>query len=293
MTRLARVVIEGVPHHVTQRGGESAAAGQPRAARHGPRQGTWPAAPAAGSKGIHFRRTPGHAFAQLTAAGDPPRVALGERGGFEREATGMEPMRRRCVSATLAVAGAAMILAVGCAGQPLSRDEKVEMLMARSASLEDELLATRQRLAELEGSGRAVPAQVPAEDPFRAVAVRFGKFTGGLAADGRPGDQRLKVIIEPLDAEGDVVKRTGSLDLEAFELAPGGPRTLAGWTWTRQEFAKTWLSGLGLYAYVLKLDWPGGKPPASDRVLLRARFTTLSGEVLSAEQEITLRRRTP
>jgi hypothetical protein len=187
-----------------------------------------------------------------------------------------------------------MILAAGCAGQPLSRGEKVEMLMARSARLEEELLATRQRLAEVEGTGRpaAEPAQTT-EDPFRPVAVRFGRFTGGLAADGRPGDQRLKVVLEPLDAEGDVVKRAGSLDLEAVEPAPGGPRALAEWKWTRQEFAKTWLSGLGLYAYVLKLDWPGGKPPASDRVLLRARFTTLSGEVLSAEQEITLRRRTP
>jgi len=193
----------------------------------------------------------------------------------------------------LAAAGAAMILAAGCQG-PLSRGEKVEMLMARSARLEDELLATRQRLAELEGTGRPAPEAAKAvEDPFRAVALRFGKFTGGLNADGRPGDQRLKVVLEPLDAEGDAVKRAGSLDLEAVELVGGKPQTLAEWKWTREEFAKTWLSGLGLYAYVLKLDWPGGKPPASDRVLLRARFTTLSGEVLSAEQEITLRRPTP
>jgi len=215
----------------------------------------------------------------------------------------MEPMRqRRAIAAPwlatasrgwLAAAGAAMILAAGCQG-PLSRGEKVEMLLARSARLEEELLATRQRLAELEGAGRPAPEPAPTtEDPFRAVALRFGKFTGGLNADGRPGDQRLKVVLEPLDAEGDVVKRAGSLDLEVVEAAPGGPRTLAEWKWTRQDFAKTWLSGLGLYAYVLKLDWPGGKPPTSDRVLLRARFTPLSGEVLSAEQEITLRRRTP
>ncbi len=216
----------------------------------------------------------------------------------------MEPTRRRRTIAApwlaaasrgwLAAAGAAMILAAGCTSQPLSRGEKVEMLMARSARLEGELLATRQRLAELEGTGRPAPETAKAvEDPFRAVALRFGKFTGGINADGRPGDQRLKVVLEPLDAEGDVVKRAGSLDLEAVELVGGKPQTLAEWKWTREEFAKTWLSGLGLYAYVLKLDWPGGKPPASDRVLLRARFTTLSGEVLSAEQEITLRRPTP
>ena len=83
-------------------------------------------------------------------------------------------------------AAAVLALAAGCQG-PLSRGEKVEMLMARSARLEDELLATRQRLAELEGTGRPAPeAAKTTEDPFRAVALRFGKFTGGLNADGRP-----------------------------------------------------------------------------------------------------------
>jgi len=193
----------------------------------------------------------------------------------------------------LAAATAVLALAAGCQG-PLSRGERVEMLMARSARLEEELLATRQRLAELDGSARPAPeAAETTEDPFRAVAIRFGKFTGGINADGRPGDQRLKVVLEPLDAEGDVVKRAGSLDLEAVEPVHNQLRPLGRWNWTQEEFAKTWLSGLGLYGYILKLDWPGGKPPASDRLLLRARFTTLSGEVLQAEREIPLRRPSP
>jgi len=225
---------------------------------------------------------------RCTSAGSPPRL----RGA----ANGQRPTSwaaNACVARLSASALAALILSAGCQG-PLTRGERVEMLMTRSARLEEELLATRQRLAELEGSGRpAAEAAKTVEDPFRAVALRFGKFTGGLNADGRPGDQRLKVVLEPLDAEGDVVKRAGSLELETLELVGDKPRPFAEWKWARHQFAKTWLSGLGLYAYVLKLDWPGGKPPASDRVLLRARFTTLEGEVLEAEREITLRRRTP
>ena len=192
--------------------------------------------------------------------------------------------------AAWAASVAALMLAEGCQG-PLSRSERVEMLMARSAQLEEELQEARERLAQLEGAEAAVSeaprAGVP-EDPFRAVALRFGKYTGGLAADGRPGNQMLKVILEPLDAEGDVVKRAGSLELEVLELGGAVPTPLARWAWPAEEFAKTWLSGVGLYGYVLKLEWPSGRPPAGERVLLRARFTTLSGEVLETEKELAL-----
>ena len=195
--------------------------------------------------------------------------------------------RRR--AAGWAAAAVVLALAAGCQG-PLSSGERVEMLMNRNARLERELQETQERLAQRSGPQAAVaetPKAAP-EDPFRAVAIRFGKYTGGLAADGHAGRERLKVILEPLDGEGDVVKRAGRLDLEALDLGGAEPKRFAQWSWPAEEFTKTWLSGLGLYGYVLKLDWPGGRPPTGERVLLRARFTTLEGEVLEAETEAPL-----
>ena len=206
-------------------------------------------------------------------------------------------MRRGTIAQVLGWT-ALLLGAAGCGGQTLSPAERAEMLMARSARLEEELFAARRQLAQLTKAGKsATEATEPGpdasgpEDPFRAVAVRFGKYTGGLDTDGQPGDERLKVILEPLDAEGDVVKRAGALVLEAFEAASGEPRLYAQWEWSREELARTWLSGPGLYGYVLKLDWrPEGRPPESGRLMLRARFTTLSEEVLSAEKEVPIRR---
>jgi len=203
-------------------------------------------------------------------------------------------MRRGTIAQVLGWT-ALLLGAAGCSGPALSPAERAEMLMARSARLEEELLAARRQLAQLTEAGKSAteatePAAMPPEDPFRAVAVRFGKYTGGLDTDGHPGDERLKVILEPLDAEGDVVKRAGALALEALEPTSGEPRLYAQWKWSREELARTWLSGLGLYGYVLKLDWPEGRPPESGRLLLRARFTTLSEEVLSVEKEVSIRR---
>ncbi|MBE3096774.1 MAG: hypothetical protein IMZ44_06535 [Planctomycetes bacterium] len=227
-------------------------------------------------------------------------------------------MRERCAVGVL-LAGVGLGLAgAGCATTSLSHDEQVQMLMARDRRGQEELLAAQQRIAQLTASGaqpRAAPA--PVEDPFRPAAVRFGKYSGVLDENRPATQQRLRVVIELLDATGDVVKRAGSLNLEAltppagsekvsgtlrlkvpdtFSDHPGAaPPAQAGqpfhrWTFSVDELRQTWLSGLGTYGYILKLPWPAGRAPAGDRLVLRAKFTTLSGEVLTAEAEILLLR---
>jgi hypothetical protein len=235
-------------------------------------------------------------------------------------------VRERCAVGVL-LAGVGLGLAgAGCSTTSLSHDEQVQMLMARDRRGQEELLAAQQRITQLTASG-AQPRPPfslggPVEDPFRPAAVRFGKYSGVLDENRSATQQRLRVVIELLDATGDVVKRAGSLDLEAltppagsekvgsekvsgtlrlkvpdtFSDHPGAaPPAQAGqpfhrWTFSVDELRQTWLSGLGTYGYILKLPWPAGRAPAGDRLVLRARFTTLSGEVLTAEAEIPLPR---
>ncbi|MBM4017578.1 MAG: hypothetical protein FJ288_04485 [Planctomycetes bacterium] len=212
----------------------------------------------------------------------------------------------RLAAMGLAAAAVAMPLA-GCEPAGLSREEQVRMLMARSRRCEDELLAAQQKLAALEAAGAQPQPLAPPEDPFRPAAVRFGKYSGILDG-GRPrAEQRLRVIIEPLDSTGDVVKRAGSLELEARAPAAAPPAAHAAdhpaagaaapgaaqpqvyrWTFSADEMRQAWLSGLGTYGYILKLPWPGGRAPTGDRLTLRAKFTTLAGEVLEAETEVPL-----
>jgi hypothetical protein len=182
----------------------------------------------------------------------------------------------------------------GCSTTSLSHDEQVRMLMARDRRSQEELLAAQKRIAQLTASG-AQPAPPfslggPAEDPFRPVAVRFGKYSGVLNENRPASEQRLKIVIELLDATGDAVKRAGSLDLEALTPPAQAGQPFHRWTFSVDELRQTWLSGLGTYGYILKLPWPAGRAPAGDRLLLRAKFTTLSGEVLAAETDIPLPR---
>ena len=197
---------------------------------------------------------------------------------------------RRVAAAVLACGGVLVFLGAGCGGA-LSEEQQITALMAQSRQLEVDLRDREQRIAELTGAGAPPPAAAPAaEDPYRPIAIRFGKFTGLVGAGDPAEKQRLKIIIEPLDAEGDVVKRAGSLQVEALEegAKEETPRPFHRWEFPQEELAQTWLSGLGAYAYVLKLPWPDERRPSADRLLLRATFTTLAGETLTAETQIDL-----
>jgi len=194
-------------------------------------------------------------------------------------------LRALVVGAVLGVALA------GCGGPPLTRDQQVQMLMARDRRCQQQLLAAQQQVADLAAAGAKPAASAPApEDPFRPVAIRFSSYSGVVDAGGPVDQERLKVVLEPIDASGDVVKRAGSLVIEAFEPGPAGapPRPYHRWEFSLPEMRETWLSGLGAYAYILRLRWPDNRPPAGEKLVLRAAFTTLAAEVLAAEAEVPL-----
>ncbi len=207
-------------------------------------------------------------------------------------------MKRRVVGVAAGLAAAVAALA-GCAPTPLARDAQVEALLKENRRVEDLLIASENRVAQLSEAGKPPPEAPPKmEDPFVAIAVRFGKYCDILGAAGKPAgreplgrttDERLKVVLEPLDGEGDVVKRLGALELEAFEGDAATAKPFAAWRFPPEELAKTWLSGLGTYAYVLKLPWPADRPPKAGPVHLRARFTPLGGGPLEAETTLTRR----
>jgi hypothetical protein len=187
-------------------------------------------------------------------------------------------------------------LGAGCGGPSLSRDEQVRLLEAKNRDLADKTAALERQVAALTASGaRPAPLPRPPEDPFRVVAVRFNPYTAALYTQGKPEKSRLKVLLEPLDAEGDVVKRAGGLQLETFEpQAPDQPpKPFHAWQFAPPELAQAWLDMLGVRGYVLRLPWPEGRLPATATLLMRAKFTTLAGEVLTAETTVDISKEPP
>ena len=200
-------------------------------------------------------------------------------------------MTRYGLAGLLGCVGTVLIV-TGCGGAAMSREDEVKLLAQKNQALQDKLLASERRVADLTASGaQPKPAATAPADPFRAVAIRFSKYTSVLEGGG-PAEERLKIILEPLDEHGEIVKRAGSLDLEVLEPAPEGrpPKPFHRWQFPMADLAQTWTNMLSVTGYVLKLPWPEGRRPAGPAILVRAKFATLSGEVLTAETQATLPR---
>lgn len=181
----------------------------------------------------------------------------------------------------------------GCAPDPLTLQERLEVMVQMNKQLQLELLDRDRRIAELGGGQASARPQRPvdelkpglaqAEDPFKAVAINFNRMTGGYRGEGK-GDEGIRVVFTPEDGRGDMVKRPGALELDLYDLAlEGKDQKIGHWEFTVDQLSRQWVSGLGISTYSLKLKWPNGQPPKHRELTLLARFVTLDGRGLTQQ----------
>jgi hypothetical protein len=115
--------------------------------------------------------------------------------------------------------------------------------------------------------------------------IRIGSGSGGLDADGKPGDEALQVVVVPSDDEGSAVKVPGRVAVTAFEVNRAGLKTPIGqWDVPPDVLKRHWKSGLLTTGYVLVLQWD--RPPTTDRVRVVVRLTTTDGRSFEADKDV-------
>lgn len=190
-------------------------------------------------------------------------------------------------------------LAAGCRG--LGRpDAQYDLLTAELRTRERELLecrAERDHLRLLSQTyQRQLQHQYPAATcppeggapslPLREIALGTG--TGGVDDDRQPGDESLMVVVVPRDADGTAVKVPARLTVLAYEITPEGLKTPLGkWEVSPDQLRRTWRSGLLSSGYFVPLQWE--RPPATARLRLVARLTTLDGRDYEADRDVSVR----
>lgn len=126
------------------------------------------------------------------------------------------------------------------------------------------------------------------DDPVVSQISLNRKLTGGHNVDGQPGDEGMMVVVEPLNAAGELLEVPGEVSIVVLDPALEGEQArVARWDFTSRESAdhlQRTPMGDGLH---FDLRWPHSAP--THRLLnLYVRYTTADGRQLQLEKQVEI-----
>jgi hypothetical protein len=158
-------------------------------------------------------------------------------------------------------------------------------LHAAQSQLRDRDATIAQLREQLQGNAPRIETLPDARlaDLFTVSRLEIRPQTNSWEFDTGKGLQGFRVFIRTLTDDGSNVPATGTLTIEAFDLAapPAEPRRLGTWAFTPADMKKSWYNGMGLNQFAFSCPWQS--PPFSPNVTFRASFTdALTGRTLTA-----------
>lgn len=159
------------------------------------------------------------------------------------------------------------------------------------ADLRGELEAARREVDQLRTQLAQAGGSAPQEhtEPLARVAgIQFNSMmTGGRDIDGQPGHEIVTAVLIPVDRDGELVKLSGSIEVELLDLSRSGEdQRIGSWTFPADEAQKLWHPGLMASGY--QLDLPLETSPRQGQALLHGRLLTSDGRQFDANCPIEL-----
>jgi hypothetical protein len=202
--------------------------------------------------------------------------------------------RRITCSFFLVPAFLALALAAGC--------HNCDLVEAELRSRENELHEARAEIDRLEALNQALlselgtvrhqsPCPVPPELAGQTYTLRricLGHGTGGYDDDHIPGDEALRVVLEPRDCDGHTIKAPGSVHIDVLQVTAEGLKApLCSWDVGEQDLRSRWHCGIFCTGYILVLPWKTW--PVSDKLRVVAQFRLADGRLFEADRDICIR----
>ena len=169
--------------------------------------------------------------------------------------------------------------------------EQIGNLTEQKTQLENQLEQTRAENKQLKKQMHVLsglPGQVKGENLYRLGKIVIGGYTGFFDKDKDGEKEKLIVYIQPIDEEGDIVKATGAVDVQLWDLnKEEGQALLSQWNVEPGELKKLWFATLITINYRLTFDIADKVKSFDEPLTVKVTFTDyLSGKVFKEQKVI-------
>ncbi|MBN1488717.1 MAG: hypothetical protein JXA69_02270 [Phycisphaerae bacterium] len=202
----------------------------------------------------------------------------------------------RPVLVLVILAGLAGCDGLGGSGTDVGRlQSQIDAQKKHITELEETIIALRQRtddqdeqIATLQARGQLDPAML-----IVPVRIELERLSGGYDEDGQPGDDGVVAYVQPIDADGHVIKAAGAIEMSVFDLTePTAPKLITQAKLDEPNTRQAWHGRFMTNHFTVKCPWapPDRKPPANRGLTIRVQFTDyLTGKTLTAETSCTIK----
>jgi hypothetical protein len=189
------------------------------------------------------------------------------------------------------LAASLVAFVVGCEnGDKSPVTEQLDTLRAEKAQLAYELEQAESRNEQLEGQIKVLSGlpEDKLEGLYEVQAVKVTRYTNLYDKDKDGEYEKLIVYIQPIDEEGDVVKATGAVDVQLWDLNRDEDNALVGsWHVGPEELKELWFATIITTNYRLTFDVSDKIEEFKEPLTVKVTFTDyLTGKVFQEQRVI-------
>jgi len=187
--------------------------------------------------------------------------------------------------------GCLLTRAAGCenAGSPLS--EQIQTLKQEKKELARQIEQSKAENEQLQKQVEVLadlPPEVRLESLYDLQRIKITRYTNLYDKDKDGEKEKLIVYIQPMDEEGDIVKATGAVDVQLWDLdRENGEALLGQWHVKPDELKKLWFATLITINYRLTFDIADKINGDEESLVVKVTFTDyLTGKVFKEQRII-------
>ncbi|MBA7477426.1 hypothetical protein ES707_12835 [subsurface metagenome] len=133
-----------------------------------------------------------------------------------------------------------------------------------------------------------LPPEARFENLYHLQRTKITRYTNLYDKDKDGKKEKLIVYIQPIDEEGDIVKATGAVDVQLWDLNKENGQALLGqWQVKPDELKKLWFATLMTINYRLTFDIADKVESFEEPLTVKVTFTDyLTGKVFTEQKVI-------